>query len=295
MALRVTPLHPLFAGEASGVDLSRPLDDAQVADLVAAMDRHAVLVFRGQALDEDQQIAFARRLGPLDIGLGKIRKGRPHRFKYDALADISNVDLSGNVAPHDSAKVLNNLANQLWHSDSSFQKPPARYSMLYAVTVPAKGGETEFCDLRAAWDALPEAQKSRIAGLSAEHFALHSRIMLGNDDYTEEQKALMPPVEWPLVRTHPGSGRKLLWVGVHARRILGMPVPEGRLLLLELLEHATQRPLVFRHTWRNGDLVMWDNRAVLHRGRRFDLSERREMRRSTTEDESESLSIPARA
>jgi alpha-ketoglutarate-dependent 2,4-dichlorophenoxyacetate dioxygenase len=295
MALQVRSLHPLFAAEASGFDLARPLDDAQVRELVAAMDRYAVLVFRGQALDEDQQIAFARRLGPLDLGLGKIRKGRPHRLKYDELADISNLDLSGKVAPRDSAKVLNNLANQLWHSDSSFQKPPARYSMLYAVCVPPKGGETEFCDLRAAWDGLADEMKDRIAGLHAEHFALHSRIMLGNDDYTEEQKAMMPAVEWPLVRTHPGSKRKLLWVGVHARRILGMPVPEGRLLLLDLLEHATQRQFVFQHRWRDGDLVMWDNRAVLHRGRRFNLEERREMRRSTTEDESESLSIPARA
>ena len=294
MALQVRPLHPLFAGEASGVDLSRPLDDGAVREVVAAMDRYAVLVFHGQALDEDRQIAFARRLGPLDIGLGKIRKGRPHRFKYDELADISNVDLEGKVAPSGSAKVLNNLANQLWHSDSSFQKPPARYSMLYAVEVPAKGGETEFCDLRAAYDALAGELKDEIAGLQAEHYALHSRLMLGNEDYSEEQKAMLPPVEWPLVRTHPGSGRKLLWVGVHARRIVGMPVPEGRLLLQELLEHATQRPFVFQHRWRNGDLVMWDNRAVLHRGRRFDLSERRDMRRSTTEDESESLSTPAR-
>ena len=289
MALQVRPLHPLFAGEASGLDLSRPLDDAQAGELVAAMDRYAVLVFRGQSLDEDQQIAFARRLGPLDLGLGKIRKGRPHRLKYDELADISNVDLGGKVAPRESSKVLNNLANQLWHSDSSFQKPPARYSMLYAVEVPEKGGETEFCDLRAAWDALADEMKERVAGLRAEHFALHSRIMLGNDDYSEEQKAMMPPVEWPLMRTHPGSGRKLLWVGVHARRILGMPVPEGRLLLLDLLEHATQRAFVFSHAWRDGDLVMWDNRAVLHRGRRFNLSERREMRRSTTEDVSEEL------
>ena len=295
MALQVRPLHPLFAGAASAIDLSRPLDDAGVRDIVAAMDRYAVLVFHDQALDEDQQIAFARRLGPLDIGLGKIRKGKPHRFKYAELADISNVDLSGKVARHDSAKVLQNLANQLWHSDSSFQKPPARYSMLYAVAVPGKGGETEFCDLRAAYDALAPETKAQIAGLSSEHFALHSRIMLGNEDYTEEQKAMMPPVEWPLVRTHPGSGRKLLWVGVHARRILGMPVPEGRLLLLDLLEHATQRQFVFRHAWRDGDLVMWDNRAVIHRGRRFDLSARREMRRSTTEDESESLATPAPA
>ena len=284
MAVAFQPLHPLFAAEAGGVDLARPLAPAALQEIVAGMDRYAVLVFRGQQLDEDQQIAYAKQFGPLDLGLRKIRKGQPHRFRHDELADISNVKLDGSVAERDSAKIVNNIANQLWHSDSSFQKPAARYSMLHAVAIPAKGGETEFADLRAAYDALPEEMKREIAGLEAEHHALHSRLMMGDTGYTEEQKRAIPPAVWPLVRIHAGSKRKLLFVGIHATHIPGMTVPEGRMLLMDLLEHATQREFVYRHVWRVGDLVMWDNRAVIHRGRRFDLAERREMRRATTED-----------
>jgi alpha-ketoglutarate-dependent 2,4-dichlorophenoxyacetate dioxygenase len=284
MPIRFEPLHPLLAAEAAGVDLAQPLAAKQVAEIVAGMDRYAVLVFRGQQLSEDQQIAYAKQFGPLDLGLRKIRKGQAHRFKYDELADISNVKADGSVAERDHAKILSNIANQLWHSDSSFQKPAARYSMLHAVAIPERGGETEFADLRAAYDGLPEDLKREIAGLEAEHYALHSRIMLGDSAYTEEQKRAIPPAVWPLVRTHAGSKRKLLWVGIHATHVVGMTLPEGRMLLMDLLEHATQRQFVYQHHWKVGDLVMWDNRAVLHRGRRFDLSQRREMRRATTED-----------
>jgi alpha-ketoglutarate-dependent 2,4-dichlorophenoxyacetate dioxygenase len=289
VAIAIEPLHPLFAAQAGGVDLSRPLAEAARREIVAAMDRYAVLVFRGQQLDEDQQIACARQFGPLDEGLRKIRKGQPHRFRHHELADISNVTVDGSVAARDHAKIVNNIANQLWHSDSSFQKPAARYSMLHAVTIPDRGGETEFADLRAAWDALPGDLQREVAGLQAEHYLLHSRFMLGDTGYTEEQKKALPPVTWPLLRTHPGSGRKLLWVGIHATHVVGMTVPEGRMLLMDLLEHATQRQFVYQHRWQVGDLVMWDNRAVLHRGRRFDLSQRREMRRATTEDAGQSL------
>jgi alpha-ketoglutarate-dependent 2,4-dichlorophenoxyacetate dioxygenase len=284
VALTLEPLHPLFAAEAGGVDCARPLEPAQRRAIVAAMDRYAVLVFRGQQLGEDEQIAFARQFGPLDVGFRRIRRGQPHRFGHDELADISNVQPDGGLAARDAAKIVSNIANQLWHSDSSFQKPAARYSMLHAVVVPSKGGETEYADLRAAYDALPADLKAQIAHLEAEHYALHSRFMLGDTSYTEEQRKALPPVTWPLVRTHPGSGRRLLWVGVHATHVLGMTVPEGRMLLMDLLEHATQREFVYRHSWQVGDLVMWDNRAVLHRGRRFDFVERREMRRATTED-----------
>jgi alpha-ketoglutarate-dependent 2,4-dichlorophenoxyacetate dioxygenase len=289
MGIAFKPLHPLLAAEASGVDLSKPLNPGQVKEVVAGMDKYAVLVFRGQKLSEGQQIAYARQFGPLDLGLRKMKKGQPHRFKYDELADISNVQADGKVAARDHAKIVNNIANQLWHSDSSFQKPAARYSMLHSVAIPSKGGETEFADLRAAYDALPVEMKQEIAGLEAEHYVLHSRFMLGDTGYTEEQKQAIPPAVWPLVRTHAGSRRKLLWVGIHATHIHGMTVPEGRMLLMDLLEHATQRPFVYQHHWQVGDLVMWDNRAVLHRGRRFDLSQRREMRRATTEDVEASL------
>jgi alpha-ketoglutarate-dependent 2,4-dichlorophenoxyacetate dioxygenase len=283
MGLQVRPLHPLFAGEAAGVDLRRPLGEDAVRAIEQAMDRYGVLVFPGQPLSEDEQIAFARRFGPLDIGLKKAL-GRPGRHKYEETIDISNVDASGKLADPAGKKMYSQLANQLWHSDSSFQNPPARYSMLLSIVNPPRGGETEYADLRAAYDALPQDTKTEIAGLRAEHSALYSRINLGDTEWSEAQKAAIPPAQWPLVRTHPGSGRKLLFVGVHATHISGMHLGSGRLLLAELLEHATQREFVYRHHWKVDDLVMWDNRCVIHRGRRYDLSQRRELRRVSTED-----------
>ena len=190
----------------------------------------------------------------------------------------------GHVAKRDSPKNLSNFANQLWHSDSSFQDPRAEYSMLHAVVLPSWGGTTEFADLRAAYDALDERTRNELDGLEAEHYALHTRILLGDEAYTDEQKKAIPPAVWPLVQTHPGSGRKLLFVGVHAREIIGWPTAEGRIYLSDLLEHATQREFVYRHEWQVSDLVMWDNRSTLHRGRRFDIAERRELRRTTIED-----------
>jgi alpha-ketoglutarate-dependent 2,4-dichlorophenoxyacetate dioxygenase len=284
MAMAIRSLGKEFFGEVTGVDAAQPLSPETVQEVVAGMDRYAVLVFPGQSLTQQQQLDFARNFGPLEVGFRRIRKGAPHRLEYNELADISNVGMDGKVTQRDDPKIVNNIANQLWHSDSSFQDPPARYSMLHAVVIPDKGGETEYCDLRAAYDALPDEMKREIAGLEAEHYALHSRFMLGDTGYTEEQRKALPPVRWPLVRTHPGSGRKLLWVGVHTTHVVGMTVAEGRMLLWDLLEHATQRQFVYQHRWKVGDMVMWDNRAVLHRGRRFDFSKRREMRRATTAD-----------
>ena len=284
MNLQLNPLTPVFAAEAYGIDLRKPLDAGAVREIEAAMDRYGVLVWRNQPLDEDQQIAFARNFGPLDAGLRKAYKGAANRFRHEALLDISNVDASGKIAARDSVKNIGNVANQLWHSDSSFQKPAAKYSILSGVVVPPRGGETEFADLRAAYDALPDDTKQLIAGLSAQHFAFHTRIMLGDNSYTPEQLAVFPPVEWPLVRVHPGSKRKLLFVGVHCTHIPGMTLAEGKMLISDLLEHATQREFVYRHSWSVGDVVMWDNRCTLHRGRRFDLSQRRELRRTTTQE-----------
>jgi alpha-ketoglutarate-dependent 2,4-dichlorophenoxyacetate dioxygenase len=282
MSLQLKPLHP-FAAEASGIDLSQPLTAQQVHEIEHAMDSHAVLVWRNQPLDQDQQIRFAKSLGPLDLGLRKV-KGGAHRFKYAELADISNVKVDGEVADREHAKIIGNLANQLWHSDSSFQRPRAKYSMLSAVVVPAVGGDTEFADLRAAYDALPAWRKEQIAELKAVHYALHSRFLLGDTHYTEEQRNAIPPAIWPLVQTDPRSGRKILFVGIHCCEVLGMTLAEGRMLLMDLLEHATQREFVYRHRWQVGDLMMWDNTATLHRGRHYDLGQRRELRRATTEE-----------
>lgn len=282
MPLQLKPLQP-FAAEASGIDITRPLAPEEVRAVEQAMDTHAVLVFRNQPMDQHQQIAYAKQFGPLDLGLRKL-KGGAHRFDYAELADISNVKADGEVAERAHAKIVGNVANQLWHSDSSFQRPRAKYSMLSSVVNPSFGGETEFADLRMAYDALPQWLKDKIADLKAVHYALHSRFLLGDTHYTEAQKQAIPPAVWPLVQTDPRSGRKILFVGIHACEIVGMTVAEGRMLLMDLLEHATQREFVFRHHWQVGDLVMWDNTCTLHRGRWYDFAERRELRRATTEE-----------
>ncbi|HEY8358018.1 MAG TPA: TauD/TfdA family dioxygenase [Ramlibacter sp.] len=288
MSLQLKPLHPVFGAEAAGIDLAKPLADADVRAINAAMNEHAVLVFRGQPLTPQQQIDFAKSFGPLDIGLKRVFK-RKERLEDERLIDISNVDAEGNVARRDSPKNLSNFANQLWHSDSSFMNPRAAYSMLHCVIKPSWGGNTEFADLRAAYDTLDERTRHEIQSLKAEHFALHTRILLGDDAYTDDQKKEIPPAVWPLVDTHPGSGRKVLFVGVHARQVLGWPTAESRMFLQDLLEHATQRERVYVHEWQVGDLVIWDNRATLHRGRRYDVAERRELRRTTINDTPEAM------
>lgn len=292
MPLQLKPIHPVFAAEASGIDITRPLADADVRAVNAAMNEHAVLVFRGQPLTPQQQINFAKSFGPLDIGLKRVFK-RKERLEDERLIDISNVDAEGNVARRDSPKNLSNFANQLWHSDSSFMDPRAAYSMLHCVIKPSWGGNTEFADLRAAYDTLDARTLTEIQDLKAEHFALHTRLLLGDDAYTDDQKKEIPPAVWPLVDTHPGSGRKVLFVGVHARQVLGWPTAESRMFLQDLLEHATQRERVYVHEWQVGDLVIWDNRATLHRGRRYDVSERRELRRTTINDTPEAMLLAA--
>lgn len=281
MGLNLKPLHPLFAAEASGVDLNQPLDAATIAEIDAAMDKFAVLVFRDQPLDQAAQIAYSKQFGPLDPGLRKAT-GAATRFQHEELIDVGNVALDGSVAQRDSARQIGVLANQLWHADSTFQSLPVKYSMLSAVVVTEEGGETQWADLRAAWDALPEKTRRYIEGRTARHSAFHSRICLGDDSYTEEQLKRFPPVERPLVHVHPGSGRTVLYPSVHIDRVSGLTVPEGRLLVAELLEHATQPAFVYTHTWSLGDYVMWDNRSTLHRGKRYDQSARRDLRRTTT-------------
>lgn len=288
MSLQLKPLHPVFVAEASGLDLTQPLSDADVRAINAAMNEYAVLVWRGQPLAPQQQLNFAKSFGPLDIGLKRVFK-RPERLEDERLIDISNVDAQGNVHKRDSQKNLSNFANMLWHSDSSFMNPRAAYSMLHCVITPSWGGNTEFADLRNAYDTLDERRKREIQDLKAEHYALHTRLLLGDEAYTDEQKKAIEPAVWPLADTHPGSGRKVLFVGVHARQILGWPTAESRMYLQDLLEHATQRERVYTHEWTPGDLVMWDNRSTLHRGRRYDISERRELRRTTVNDTPEAM------
>ena len=281
MAIDVHPIGREFVAEVRDMDLSVPLDAHSVKAIDEALVRFAVLVFRRQNLEPALQLRFAENFGILDLGFKKTSKS-VDRLGHAEVLDISNVDGTGQVADRSHRKIVGNLANQLWHSDSSFQDPPARYSMLHAVVLPTIGGETEFADMRGAYDALTDERKRQIDGLHAQHFALHSRFLLGDTDYTQEQRDALPAFSWPIVRRHPGSGRSLLFIGSHASHVPELSLAEGRLLLMDLLEHATQSEFVYRHTWQPGDLVMWDNRSTLHRGRPFDLSVRRELRRTTT-------------
>jgi alpha-ketoglutarate-dependent 2,4-dichlorophenoxyacetate dioxygenase len=282
MTLNFSPLHPIFAALTEGIDLRSPLAVASAREIEAAMDRYAVLVFRGQDLTQDEQLAFTAAFGPMDPGRHlAVRQQRRVRPEF---ADVSNLDEHGKVADRNHRRILSNMATRLWHTDSSYKQPAAKFSLLYCSAIPDWGGETEFADMRAAYDALPERLRAEAEGRSAEHYVHHSRATLGFAPSPEEIDGAIPPVAWPLIRNHAGSGRKLLYIGAHATHVVGLSLPEGKVLLSDLLEHATQRQFVYRHEWRPGDLVIWDNRAVLHRGRRYDLSQRRDMRRSTVED-----------
>jgi alpha-ketoglutarate-dependent 2,4-dichlorophenoxyacetate dioxygenase len=284
MPLTLRKLHPHFVAEATGVLLRTLHDPDRLAEIRAGMDEYAVLVFPDQPFADAEQLAFAERLdGQLHSKTGSsvIRK---NRFGNEALTDISNIGEDGEILELGDRRRMYSLANRLWHTDASFQDPPGRYSMLSAKVVPPGGADTEYADMRAAYDALPEATRARLEGLRVHHSIAHSRQTLGFEFSAEEADALRGAVH-PLVRTIPRSGRRSLYVASHASRIVDWPVPEGRLLLRDLIEHATQPEFVYRHAWRVGDLVIWDNRATMHRGRPFeDTRHRRELRRVTTLD-----------
>lgn len=276
--------RPGFVGVVSGVDLRKPLSEAGVAAIEAGMDRYAVLVFRGQAIDDAQQLGFSRNFGTLETATGDIAQGGQRRLGME-LNDISNVDKDGRVLARDDRRRLFGLGNMLWHSDSSFKAVPAKYSILSARVVPPKGGNTEFADMRAAWDALDVETRVMVEGLVCEHSQVHSRGVLGFTEFTEEELVRFAPVLQVLVREHPVTGRRSLFLSSHAGGIVGWPVPEARALLRDLVEHATQRERVHGHVWAEGDVVMWDNRTTMHRARRYDAAERRDLRRTTVASE----------
>jgi alpha-ketoglutarate-dependent 2,4-dichlorophenoxyacetate dioxygenase len=284
MAVTFDKLHPRFVAEASPVELRRVHDPETLAEIRAGMDEYAVLVFRDQPFADDEQIAFAQRLdGELHskTGASALRKSR---LGNEALGDISNLDENGEILRSDDRRRMYALGNRLWHTDASFQDPAGRYSMLSARIVPPVAADTEFADMRAAYDALPAEMKASLQGLRVHHSIAHSRQTLGFEFSAEEQEALKGAIH-PLVRTIPRSNRRSLYLASHASRIVDWPVPEGRLLLRDLIEHATQPEFVYRHGWRVGDLVIWDNRATMHRARPFDDARyRRELRRVTTLD-----------
>jgi alpha-ketoglutarate-dependent 2,4-dichlorophenoxyacetate dioxygenase len=287
--LRITPLHPLFAARAEGLDLRHPLKAAEVAAITAAMDRYAVLVFPGQHFEGDQQLAFGRHFGEVEDVPTLVDQGR-RRLADNRVNDISNLGVDGNILPADDRRRMFNLGNLLWHSDSSFKPVPAQYSMLHARVIPPEGGETEFADMRAAWDALPEKMKAEVRDLVCEHSLIFSRAQLGFDEFTPEEMARCTPVPQRLVRRHPGSGRLSLYLSAHIGRIQGWQRPEAMALIRELTEFATQREFVYSHSWTVGDLVVWDNRCTMHRGRRYeDKTYPRDMRRVTLKDSAPTL------
>jgi len=281
MAVDVRPLHPLFVAEVNGVDLVRMSDETR-AELETAIDRYSVLVFHDQSLDDDQLLALGRRFG----SIAPPRKRRMDgRLKHAEVADISNLDPKNELRGRGDHMRLDALGNQLWHSDASFRPISGALSMLFAHVVPPVGGETEFADLRAAYDTLDDQMKQTIEDLAAVHSIFHSRGLLGHVDYTDAERKSLPDVQHPMVRTHPGSGRRTLYLGSHASHVVGWPMPEGRLLIRELMEHATRERFTYAHHWWAGDLVIWDNRCTLHRGRRYaDDKHKRDLRRVTTQD-----------
>src|SRR5262245_25144172 len=266
MALAFRKLHPSFVAEVSPIELRRVHDEVTLAQIRAAMDEYAILVFRDQSFADEEQLDFARRLdGELHSRTGSRVLGRS-RLGNEALGDISNLDPQGEIMKPDDRRRMYGLGNRLWHTDASFQDPAGRYSMLLAKIVPPVAADTEFADMRAAYDALPAETRTRLEGLRVHHSIAHSRQILGFEFSAEEHAALKGAVH-PLVRTLPRSGRRSLYLASHASRIVDWPIAEGRLLLLDLTEHATRPEFVYRHAWRVGDLVIWDNRATMHRAR----------------------------
>ncbi len=286
MAISITDLTPGFVGEVSGIDITQPLTRPQVADLEAGMDRYAVLVHHDQPFTDERQQAFSLNFGPLETTAGG-NVTRPEDRRLDTgMADVSNLGADHKPLPRDDRRRLFNLGNRLWHSDSSFRAIPAKYSLLSGRIVVDDGGRTEFADMRAAYDALDAATKAEVEDLVCEHSLLYSRGALGFTELSEEEKRLFAPVRQRLVRTHPVSGRKSLYLSSHIGTIIGWPMPEARAFIRDLTEHATQPRFTYAHKWRQYDLVMWDNRTTMHRVRRFNENQVRDVRRTTVAGDS---------
>lgn len=293
MTLTFRKLHPHFVAEVSPLDLRQTYDHETLTQIQEGMDEYAILIFRDQAFSDDEHLAFGQRLdGQLHTKTG-ISAFQKSRLGNEALADVSNIDANGEVQKSDDRRRMYGLGNRLWHTDASFQDPPGRYSMLFARVIPPVAADTEYADMRAAYDALPLEMKAQLKRLRVHHSIAHSRQILGFEFSKNEQDVLKGAVHL-LIRTLPRTHRKSLYVAAHASKIVDWPVPEGRLLLLELMEHATQPEFVYRHSWRVGDLVIYDNRATMHRARPFeDTKHRRELRRVTTLDIEYDIEQPA--
>ena len=284
MTLSIQPIDPVsrpfFGGEVSGIDITKPLTREQAAEIEKGMDTFGVLVFHDQKLTDETQMAFSRNFGELELATNALADAKNQRLGAH-INDISNLDANNQVLGRENRRRLFSLGTRLWHSDSSFKVIPAKYSLLSARIIPSQGGNTEFADMRAAYDTLDDATKIECEGLVCEHSQLFSRALIGFGDFTEEERRQFAPVQQRLVRRHPSTGRKSLYLASHAGTILGWPVPEARAFLRDLTEHATQRKFVYAHQWRQFDLVVWDNQATMHRSRPFDATQVRDMHRTT--------------
>ncbi|MFM9967449.1 MAG: TauD/TfdA dioxygenase family protein [Burkholderiales bacterium] len=284
MSITTTPLHPLFAAQLHGIDLRRAIDDATVRGFKAAMDQFGVGVIRHDSgFTDTQHVEFTRRLGPLQkMKMLTMVGNSKSRLAYAELIDVGNIDNDGKLLLDDDRRRAYGRGNLLWHTDVSFDVNRATLSLLAAHVIPPKGADTEFADMRAAYDALPEAMKKKIAPLKVEHSIWYSRALAGMSDVSASEQATRPPSHHSLVHTHSGSGRKVLYLAAHASHIVGWPMDEGRALLAELTAHATQAQFVFRHQWQLHDLLIWDNLATMHRATPFDDTRYpRDMRRTT--------------
>lgn len=281
MVLTFTPLHPLFVGEASAVDL-RTADADTLEQVRRGMDRYGVLVFRNQPFSDEEQLAFAQRFDGTLHAKTSASVVAKNRLGNEALSDISNVGRDGQLLPANDRRRMNGLANRLWHTDASFVDPAGRYSLLSARVVPAVDADTQFADMRSAYDELDASAKALVQALRVHHSIAYSREVLGFE-FAAEEKEQLKGAAHPLVRTV--AGRRSLYLASHAQHIVDWPVPEGRLLLRDLMEHATRPRYVYSHRWNVGDLVIWDNRTTMHRAAPFDdKKHRRELRRTTTLD-----------
>ena len=281
MTMDIRPLTPGFAAAVSGIDLTRPLSQAEAAALETGMDQYAVLIYHGQIITDEQQKAFSLNFGPLETTAGgNVTHAKDQRLGA-FMADVSNLDTNHQPLARDDRRRMFNLGNQLWHSDSSFRAIPAKYSILSGRVTVDQGGQTQFADMRAAYDALDTAAQAEIEDLVCEHSLLYSRGTLGFTALSEAEKAMFTPVRQRLVRVHPVTGRKSLFLSSHIGTILGWPVPEARAFLRDLTEHAVQSRFIYKHVWKQYDMLMWDNRSTMHRVTRFDETKVRDMRRTT--------------
>jgi alpha-ketoglutarate-dependent 2,4-dichlorophenoxyacetate dioxygenase len=284
MTLSISPIDPIsrpfFGGVASGIDITKPLTKDQAAEIEKGMDQFGVMVFHDQRLTDEAQIAFSSNFGELELATNNLRDSKEQRLGAH-IADISNLDAQSNVLGRENRRRLFSLGTRLWHSDSSFKVVPAKYSLLSARVIPSKGGNTEFADMRAAYDSLDDETKAECEGLACEHSQLFSRAQIGFSDFTDEERRQFAPVKQRLIRRHPSTSRKSLYLASHAGTIVGWPIPEARAFLRDLIEHATQRKFVYAHEWKPFDLVIWDNQATMHRSRPFDAREPRDMHRTT--------------